>query len=378
LRVTATKLNKIVIVTKRLFFSIVIVFLLSFSGSVPKVDSQFQVRTVVIDPGHGGKDPGNLGTGKFKKYEKDVVLAISLKLGKYIKENFDDVDVIYTRDKDEFIGLKERADIANKNKADIFICVHANSNKSSAPFGTNTYVMGLGNTEENLELAKRENASILMEDGYITKYGGYDPNSPEANIIFSLYQNAYLDQSLELAAKVQRQFKDRAKRKDRGVKQAGFLVLHQTTMPSILVETGFLTNKEEEKYLHSEKGQDYIAFAIYRAFLEYKTEMEGTVSVNYSPRPKSIEETGVVFRVQIVTSSNPIPLESPKFKGIVDVQEYSSGGWYKYTVGKKQDLRSAYKLQAEVREKGFSSAFVVSFHDGKRIPLQEAIRLTEQ
>ncbi|HIA12281.1 MAG TPA: N-acetylmuramoyl-L-alanine amidase [Flavobacteriales bacterium] len=371
------KTIKNVMVTKRILYLFVIIFFLCFSGTDPSRESQFRLKTVVIDPGHGGKDPGNLGTGKFKTYEKDVVLAISLKLGKYISENYDDINVIYTRQKDEFIGLKERADIANKNKADIFICIHANSNKSSAPYGTNTFVMGLNKTQANLELSKRENASILMEDDYVTKYEGYDPNSPEADIIFSLYQNAYLDQSLEFAAMVQKQFKNRAKRKDRGVKQAGFLVLHQTTMPSILVETGFLTNKEEEKFLNSENGQDYLASAIYRAFKDYKTVMEGTLPANFSPNEPMQIVDGIIFRVQIVTSSNAISLDSPKFNGITNVQEYVSGGWFKYTAGEKRDLASAYRLQVEVREKGFSSAFVVAFHNGERINLQDAIKMVK-
>lgn len=363
---------------KRVLYLFVIIFFLCFSGTVRVPVSQYRLKTVVIDPGHGGKDPGNLGTGRFKTFEKDIVLAISLKLGKYIKENFDGIKVIYTRDKDEFIGLKERADIANKNKADIFICIHANSNKSSAAYGTNTFVMGLHKSKDNLELAKMENSSILMEDNYMTKYEGYDPSSPEADIIFSLYQNAYLDQSLEFAAMVQNQFKSTAKRKDRGVRQAGFLVLYHTTMPSILVETGFLTNKEEEKYLNSEKGQEHLASAIYRAFKDYKTAMEGTLPANYSPNTPMKIVDGIIFRVQIVTSSNAIPLDSPKFEGITNVQEYVSGGWFKYTSGEKKDLASAYRLQIEVRKKGFKSAFVVAFHDGERINLQDAIKMMQQ
>lgn len=337
------------------------------------------MRTVVIDPGHGGKDPGNLGTGNFKKHEKHIALAISLKLGKYIKENFEDVQVIYTREEDEFIGLKERADIANKANADLFICIHANSNNSSAPYGTNTYVMGLHKEKENLEVAKRENSTILMEDDYQVKYEGFDPQSPEANIILSMYQNAYLDQSLALAAKVQKQFKERAKRRDRGVRQAGFVVLHQTTMPSILVETGFLTNKEEEKYLNSEKGQDYLASAIYRAFKDYKAEVESQMNAEF-PRtiePAVVDTVGgnkIVFRVQVVTSSNKIALDSPKFNELGQMREYITGGWYRYTVGDEANLEAAYQLQSEVRERGYKSAFVVAFQNERRIPLAEAIK----
>lgn len=370
---------------KRYFLIIVTLFLLCFSGSSPFESPRYTLKTVVIDPGHGGKDPGNLGTGRYKNHEKDIVLAISIKLGKYIKENFENVNVLFTREKDEFIGLKERAEFANKNNADIFICVHANSNKSSVPFGTNTFVMGLHKTKENLEVAKRENASILMEEDYETKYEGYDPNSPEANIIFSMYQDAYLEQSLKLAAKVQKEFKERAKRKDRGVKQAGFLVLHQTAMPSILVETGFLTNKEEEKYLNSEEGQNFIASAIYRAFKSYKLEVEGRMNTEVSaievPEARKLDTSAsltILFRVQVVTSSNKIPLESSKFEKFKDVYEYVAGGWYKYTIGKAEDLSTAYKIQAEVREKGFASAFVVAFKGEERIPLSQAIKVLKK
>ncbi len=370
---------------KRYFLIIVTLFLLFISGSSPFEPLRYTLKTVVIDPGHGGRDPGNLGTGRYKKHEKDVVLAISKKLGKYIQDNFENVKVLYTRDTDKFVGLKERADFANKNNADIFICVHANSNKSSAPYGTNTFVMGLHKSKANLEVAKRENATILMEEDYKTKYEGYDPNLPEANIVFSMYQDAYLEQRLELAAKVQMEFKEKAKRRDRGVRQAGFLVLHQTTMPSILVETGFLTNKEEEKYLNSENGQDLIASAIYRAFKSYKIEMEirmnakvPLVEVPLVFKDDTSASLTILFRVQVVTSSNQIPLESSKFEKFEDVYEYVTGGWYKYTVGKADDLSAAYKIQAQVREKGFASAFVVAFRGDERIPLSHALKVLKK
>jgi len=364
-------------VSKRIYPIFVIISLLIFSGASPVEEVDYKVNRVVIDPGHGGRDPGNLGTGKYKTYEKDIVLSISLKLGKYIEDNFDEVEVIYTRTKDEFVGLKERADIANTNKADLFICIHANSNKSSSPYGTDTWVMGLHKSQANLDVAKKVNSSILLEKDYETKYEGYDPNSPEAEIIFSMYQNAYLDQSLTLAAKVQKEFRTKAQRRDRGVKQAGFLVLHQTTMPSILIETGFLTNPEEEKFLNSNQGQDYLASAIYRAFKEYKHEMEGIATDPLSPQQPQVDENEIFFSVQIVTSSNQIPLDSPKFAELKDVREYSSGGWYKYTVGKENSIKSAYLLQAAVRDKGYKSAFVVAFKGRERVSLQEAIKLLE-
>lgn len=233
----------------------------------------FKIKKIVIDAGHGGDDPGCVING-FS--EKNITLSIALKLGNYIEKNLKDVEVIYTRKDDSFVELRQRAEIANSAKADLFISIHCNSNPSSAPFGVETYVMGNHRSKANLEVAQKENASILLEDDYLKKYDGFDPNSTEAYIIFSLYQNAFLEQSLSLASKVQKQLRDRASRFDRGIKQAGFLVLFKTTMPSILVETGFLSNSFERTFISSVKGQEYIASAIYRAFKEYKSGVEST------------------------------------------------------------------------------------------------------
>lgn len=236
-------------------------------------DKTYQIKTIVIDAGHGGHDTGCKGV---ESLEKDVALSIALKAGKYIEDNFPEVKVIYTRSDDTFIELIERANIANNAKADLFISVHCNANESTKPFGTETYAMGLHVSEANLKVAQRENSAILLEDDYKQNYEGFDPKSPEAYIMFSLYQNANLDKSLNLASKVQSQFEGRLQRTSRGVKQAGFLVLYKTTMPSILIETGFLTNREEEKYMVKEENQYYLASAIFRAFREYKEEMESS------------------------------------------------------------------------------------------------------
>lgn len=254
----------------RRFKGIGICFLFIFLGAQGNAyEKRYEIKTVVIDAGHGGHDVGCLGSiGK----EKDVALAISLKLGKLIEENYPQVKVVYTRKNDVFVELHERAEIANRNKADLFICIHANS--GGGAYGTETFVLGLHRAEENLAVSKRENSAILMEKDYKTKYAGFDPNSPEANIIFRLHQNTYLQQSLLFAAKVQDQLNDFAGRLNRGVKQAGLLVLARTTMPGVLIETGFLTNRNEEKYLLSSKGQNQISTAIYRAFKEYKLDME--------------------------------------------------------------------------------------------------------
>lgn len=230
-----------------------------------------KVDVVVIDAGHGGHDNGT--HGKLLK-EKDLALNIALKVGDYIEKNIPGVKVIYTRKDDRYLALDERADIANKNKADLFICIHANANPNTKAYGTETFVMGLHKDEGNLAIAQRENSVILMDENYEERYEGFNPNSPESYILFELIQSAYLESSLRFAQKVEGQFKDRVGRLSRGVKQAGFVVLWRTTMPSVLIETGFLTNSTEEKFLAGEQGQELIASGIYRAFKEYKNEVE--------------------------------------------------------------------------------------------------------
>jgi len=356
-----------------------------------------KVKTVVIDAGHGGHDPGCLGS---KTREKDINLAVSLKLGEYIEKNCPDVKVIFTRKTDEFIELYRRAQIANDNKADLFICIHCNSNPSKASCGTETYVMGLYKTQANLLVAQKENSSILLEDSYTNNYDGFNPNSTEAYIIFSLYQNAYLDKSLNFASLVQKQVKNKAVMLDRGVKQAGFLVLWKTAMPSVLIETGFLSNPKDEDFLSSANGQDNMAYSIFKAFKEYKNEMEGTninetgkdipvnkdsttspVTVNDSKskikdtlsKPDTKKE--IFFKVQFASSSIKKSLNSSDFKGIKDVQEYFHNGMYKYITGNEKTLESATDLLNKVHDLGFKDAFVVAFLNGERITPQEAVKL---
>jgi len=243
--------------------------LLNSSSSLAQ--HEFKIKTIVIDAGHGGKDPGTHG---ISLKEKDVVLKIALKLGEYIEKNIPDVKVVYTRKTDKFIPLDERAEIANKAKADLFISIHANAISTAKTYGTETWVMGLHKSETNLEVAKRENSVILMDDNYEEKYEGFDPNSPESYILFSLTQSAYLESSLKFADKVEKQFKDRAGRNSRGVKQAGFVVLFKTAMPSALIEVGFLSNQKEEVFLGTASGQDLLASGIFRAVRDYKNEVE--------------------------------------------------------------------------------------------------------
>lgn len=351
------------------------------------------IKTVVIDAGHGGKDVGCLGSvGR----EKDVALSISLKLGGYLKETFPNLNVIYTRKTDVFIELNERAKIANRNKADLFICIHANAGSSSA-FGTETYVMGNAKSETNLRAAQRENASILLEENYEAKYDNFDPNSAESYIALTLMQSAFQEQSIAFADKVQRQFRERVGRKDRGVKQAPFLVLHQTTMPSVLIETGFLTNTSEEKFLTSDVGQDYLASAIYRAFKEYNSEIENRAKLLYEadkasqPREMETQHTkkdhqksahkptvsneDVTFMVQLATSSKLVETKPENFKRLEGVTFYEAGGLYRYTYGNEDSWDKASELQKEVVEKGYNDAFIIAFHKGKRISVNDALKL---
>lgn len=233
------------------------------------VSISFSQKVVVIDAGHGGKDPG--AQGKHSD-EKDITLAVALKVGHYLEQNVDNVKVIYTRKTDVFVPLNERADIANRNNADLFVSIHVNSTDDKRVHGAETYVMGLHKSKDNLDIAIKENSVILLEKDYKNKYNDFDPTSPEAYIVLNLYQNEYLDMSLDLAEKIQTQFRERAKRKDLGVRQAGFLVLWRTTMPSVLIEIGFISNPTEERYLNSQYGQDIIASAIYRAIRDYLKE----------------------------------------------------------------------------------------------------------
>ncbi len=278
----------------------------SLTSAGPHRKDAYRIKTVVIDAGHGGHDTGCLGSSA---REKTVALNIALKLGKLIEQNFPDVKVIYTRKTDVFIPLHDRANIANKAHADLFICIHLNSGAKSA-YGAETYVMGLHKSDDNLNVAKRENAAILLEENYQKQYDGFDPNSPEANIIFSLYQNQFMHQSLDFASKVQQQFEEYSGRNNRGVKQAGFLVLYKTAMPAVLIENGFLTHDMEEKFLDSDKGQGTMATAIYRAFKEYKIDTEssaGSSTLKEEDKPQKENELA-----EKQENKSPEPKVTPK------------------------------------------------------------------
>jgi N-acetylmuramoyl-L-alanine amidase len=424
-----TRLKKLIVLPLILVCS---VFWTSFS---PKFKPVFTVKTIVIDAGHGGKDPGCHGS-KYK--EKDIALAVALKLGKYIEENMKDVRVVYTRKTDVFLELQQRAEIANKAKADLFVCIHCNSacyrDKklkkdicNDGAHGAETYVMGIKNEQGKLDVAKRENSAILLEDNYVKKYDGFDPNSDESYIIMSMFTDTYLEQSLSFASKVQKQYRGKAGRADKGVKRASLWVLWRTFMPSVLTEIGFLTNPEEEQFLGSNKGQDYIASGLFRAFREYKDEVEGVAKkydddfekqesykltkedsieiaeikkvktppvkepadsskakpedkkeeavkekdpVKTEPVKKEESKSAVVYKVQIASSDKKIPLNSDKFKDVEKPAEYEDKGIYKYTAGEFSKQEDAVALQSKLRKNGFKDAFVIAMQDGKRIPLK--------
>lgn len=363
-----------------------------------KVLKTDKIQRIVIDPGHGGIDPGNLGTGRYSMKEKDVSLNVSLKLGNYIKEAFPDVEVIYTRSDDNFPALHERTRIANKADADLFISVHCNANNNRTAYGSETYVMGLHKTEANLKIAQKENSSILLEEDYQQNYAGLDPTTPEGIIALSLRQNTFLEHSLYFSSLVQQQFKDRVGRRDRGVKQAGFYVISFTTMPSALIELGFLTNPDEEDFLVSTVGQDYMASAIYRAFKQYKAQMESVDPSDFkligsesnsevkkeieipdekAENPTPTKKTkGIFFSVQLATTSQSVnPTE--KFPGIKEVNQFEVDGKFKYFAGEEKSYEKAGKLLNELRSNGYPGAFIVAFENGEVTNLQEAIARTK-
>lgn len=353
----------------------------------------YKIRKVVIDPGHGGKDPGTLGD---HSKEKEIVLLVAQKLGGYIKSYFPGIEVIYTRTDDTFVKLEERAAIANRQNADLFISLHCNAAENKQAYGTETWVMGMHKTQTNLEVAKRENSVILLEDDYATTYD-YDPNDPLSHIVFSLYQNAYIDQSLTLADYIQYQFRERVSRRDRGVHQAGFVVLYRATMPAVLVEMGFLSNQAEEKFLVSDQGQDLVASGIFRAFRDYKQQMEGaadevgpskgTIAMGPTPEetPVSIiepeeelAERDVEFRLQVAVRSAEPDFTTPPYagrQGFHYVRE--SSGLFRVFYGHYASPAEAEGHLKILQSSGFADAFIVAYKGDKRVDIS-AVASTEE
>lgn len=315
--------------------------------------------TIVLDAGHGGKDPGRPTQYGYK--EKDIALSIVLKVGKLLSSE-KDINVIYTRKTDVFVDLFKRGKIANNADADLFVSVHCNAHNSNA-YGSETYVLGIHRNKTNMEVAKAENEVIYLEDNYEKHYEGFDPNSPESLIGLTLIQEDYLDQSILLADYVQGNFTNQLKRKNRGVKQAGFIVLHQTYMPSILIETGFITNKNEGDYLNSKKGQDQISKSIAQAILKYKSQLEFNIgeqiTANIPQENKAFTLT--VYKIQIAASSRNVKTSAKNFKGLRDVTVQKNGEIYRYFYSQTTDFKKAQQLKKEAIERGFKDAIIKRF-----------------
>lgn len=395
-----------------------------------------KVQTVVIDPGHGGDKPGALGK---HCAEKDIVLQVAKKVGKLINDNYPDVKVIFTRTTDVDIALSARSHVANAAKADLFLSIHANSHPTSTPTGVESFVMGLSKSKANMDVARKENADILLESDYKTNsaYQGFDPNSPESSIIFAMFQNAYVDKSLNFAALIQKQYGKNVKTINRGVKQAEFMVLYMSAMPAVLTEIGFISNPTEEAFMMSDAGQAKIAVSLFNAFMEYKCAEEGISPIakpvidlpgygkqaSVEPPKKELPvvvDTPAVVQVTVdSTQANPEhqqpattpdtvaeqapvvtepeqqeAIERPVYKvqflsvnhllkegarelrGVTDYEVYEEGGTVRYLKGNASTVSKAKAIQQELREMGFKDAFVVAFYKGKKISIQQARELT--
>lgn len=342
------------------------------------------LKRVVIDAGHGGKDSGTMGTKRYKTYEKDIALKISLMLGEYIKKNIPEVDVIYTRNDDTFIELRQRTIIANEKNADLFISIHCDGFTNSKASGASVFVMGMSKLKENMDVAIRENSVIYLEDNYKENYDGFDPKSAESYIVFSVMQNSHLTKSINFAEKIEYEFSNRAKRKSRGIKQAPFYVISRANMPAVLIEAGFLTNPKEEDYLNSEEGQSHIASAIFRAFRSYYNEQTELMSEFKNSNKKieinkndSLKFERVVYKVQIGTYLKSM-LNSRTFNNIKDLEEVFVNGSYKYYIRCGDDKKFADDMRKNMIENGFLGSFVTAFYKGKQISTKEALNLQKK
>lgn len=373
--------------------------------------------TLVIDAGHGGRDAGAIGA---MSKEKNINLNVALAFGKYVERNCPDVRVVYTRKTDVFIPLHERADIANRNKADLFISIHTNALPSGRiARGLETYTLGMHRAKDNLDVAKRENSVILVETDYKQRYEGFDPNSSESYIMFEFIQDKNMAKSVDMAKYIQRNVCSTASRPDKGVKQAGFLVLRETSMPGCLIELGFITTPDEERLLNNQNSIDRMGNGIYRAFVQYKNKYESGQSLAYSESAESAKQdtdrvsakgSGIadipttssrnttaaaqtassttsgqaaasagnnvcqpIFKVQIMACDTPVKAGSPLFKGVDNADVYQEGGLWKYTVGSSNNYNEINRLRRSLSEK-FPQAFVIAFKNGEKMNINQAIR----
>ena len=349
-----------------LFLNVVLIFIFMHFSTV---FSQKQ-HIVVIDAGHGGKDPGNQGNNYI---EKNIALKVALIVGKQLEKQ-KDIKVIYTRENDVFIDLWKRGDIANHAKADLFVSIHCDSHTSSA-YGAGTFVLGLRGNKKNLEIAKRENAVIFLEDNYKEKYKGFDSNSAESVIGLSLLQEENLDKSLAIASLIQNNFVQKLNRLDRKVKQDNFQVLRETIMPSVLIELGFLTNKKEGRYLNSKKGQQQMADAITAAIKKYIDNLKINTVIETLVTEGSNETSDVQYKVQIASSKTKLPTKPYNFKGLKNIERVQINSFYKYYYGNTSDVNQAKELLKEVQTKGYTSAFIVAYKNGEKISIYDATKL---
>lgn len=357
-------------------------FVLSFLFLNPFVsNSQNDKFIVVLDAGHGGNDPGNIGNGY---REKNIALKVVQEIQAELQK-VDGIKVILTRDKDILINLWKRGEIANKAKANLFVSIHCDSHTSNA-YGAGTFVLGLHANKRNFEVAKRENAVISLEENFKERYEGFDPNSEESVLGLTLLQEENLDKSFSLAADIQQNFSQSLKRKNRGVKQAGFVVLHQTYMPSVLIELGFLTNKNEGKFLNSKIGQQKMAKEIARSIKKYYHQLKANTvaltiekstpqlkkDIGFSAETKSKEE--VIFKIQIASSKNKILVKSYNFKGLKNVQRVKVGSYYKYYYGITTSFKEVKNSLLKVKKKGYSDAYIAAFKNGEKVSLTKVLK----
>lgn len=355
--------------------------------------SQTTKFKVVLDAGHGGKDYGAVYHGNI---EKNIALKTMLKVGELLEKDAQ-VDVVYTRKSDVFIELQQRANIANKSKGSIFVSMHCNASQNQSASGNETYVMGITRNQSNLEVAKMENEVVTLEADYKVKYDGFDPNSPESVIGISILQEEHLDQSIELAGRVQQFFTKKTDYRNRGVKQAGFLVLRQITMPRVLVEMGFVSNKDEGAFLNSDQGQEVLAQAIAGAILDYKDEFfvpskndnqqekevqqpsEKTAPILKAAAPEKVEKSSetkneIIFKVQISASTTKLDIVPSNFNGLSSISIEKQGKLYKYFYGAENKYDDAKKNLEQAKKKGYTSAFIVAYKDGLKISISDAIK----
>lgn len=379
-----------------------IFFIFIFSMSAFNIQAQAKKFVLVIDAGHGGHDPGAVGA---ITREKDINLGVALKLGKLISKNFDNVNVIYTRKSDVYLTLQRRADIVNENHADLFISIHTNAAKSTSAQGAETFTLGLAKSKANLDVAMRENAVILLEDDYKSKYKGFDPTSIDSYIMFEFMQDKYIDKSVEFASNIQNQFLTLSKRSDRGVRQAGFWVLHRSACPSVLIELGFISNRNEERFLASEAGQNNMASSIYNAFVNYKHEHDKKSGISSNnpkqyetiAKEKAVEDNintdaanenanrivelnagnSIVFKIQILASAHKLDSKASDLKGVKNTAYYIENKLYKYTVGEESDYSKIIRIQKELRPK-FPDAFIIAFVNGEKTSAREALKILQK